>query len=97
MIRILIEAKAKLDGTGKYGTALTCAIENGHALVVDTLIKAGANVDDVINKKGVTALILATENNYEEIVNSLINGGAKVNELDNHGTAPYALHSEWPL
>jgi ankyrin repeat protein len=68
---------------GLNGTALMRAAGSGQALIVDTLIKAGANVDG--NDKYGTALMRAAANGHKEVFNILIEKEAKVDAVDKFG------------
>jgi ankyrin repeat protein len=78
----------KIDNdTGK--TALMYASENGHFLVVQSLINAGADVN--IRGKDYdknTALLIASNKQNFDIVKSIIDAGANVNIEDRNGTTP---------
>ena len=71
--------KTKLKEKMKNGkTLLHVASEHGHIEIVNTLIKAGALVDEQ-DKFGDTPLFLASHNGHKEIVKRLIDAKADVN------------------
>uniref|UniRef100_A0A8H8CH39 NACHT domain-containing protein n=1 Tax=Psilocybe cubensis TaxID=181762 RepID=A0A8H8CH39_PSICU len=72
---------------GKYGTALQAASNRGHELVVETLLKHGADVNAVAGKYG-TALQAACYRGHESVVQALLKHGADVNVVSGkYGTA----------
>jgi ankyrin repeat protein len=90
----LVVARASLDYQCNYSakpdrfmpnalpdTALIRASKNGHALVVNTLLAAGAEIDHLgsINR---TALMGAAQEGQSLIVDILIAAGANLNRLD---------------
>jgi uncharacterized protein len=82
--------------TSRYdGTALIAAAHLGHALVVRTLIRAGAPLDHV-NNLGWTALIESVVlgdggPRHTETLRALMEAGASVNLPDRTGRTPLAL------
>ena len=79
--------------TRNGNTVLFHAVRRGDREIVELLLSAGANVDQVITDgydKGKTPLIFAAENNKQEIVRALLANVEKVNQSDNAGcTALY--------
>lgn len=68
-------------------TLLTIAAENGHASVVEVLLKAEANVN-AVGIEGCTPLHFAAGNGHVDIVNLLLEKGANVNAVDRYGKTP---------
>ena len=66
------------------GMNLIEASRRGYKEVVDSLIKAGADIN-AADKNSYTALIWVSRNGHKEIVDSLIKGGAHINAVDNRG------------
>ena len=64
--------------------ALMIAAENGHMNITETLIEAGADVNQV-DKLGNTALIVAARKGYLNITETLIEAGADVNLVSTSG------------
>ncbi|MBA0668648.1 hypothetical protein Goklo_001538 [Gossypium klotzschianum] len=73
---ILIDKGIDIDSRDEDGyTALHCAVESGHAEVVELLVKKGADVESRTNK-GVKPLQIADSLHYVGISRILIHGGA---------------------
>ena len=70
--------------------ALLRASYDGRVKLVDSLLKAGANVDDT-NRRGTTALMAACEYGYTEVAKLLLNAGADIHRVDHNGWT--ALHA----
>ena len=76
----LLKAGAEVNHAGNDGwTALLFAAKNGHAAVVDHLLRANADVD--ATKDGATALMLAALSGHEAIVVRLLEAGANVRSI----------------
>ena len=76
---------AELVGDYGLNLALIKAAKKGWNLVVQTLINAGTNVNEV-NQYGETALILASARGRYFVVQTLIRAGADVEAASNHGS-----------
>ncbi len=93
ILRLTLAHGADLKSTNRYGgTALIPASERGHVETVDTLIKAGIDVNHV-NNLGWTALIEAIilsdgGKRHQAIVRLLIDGGARIDIADKDGVTP---------
>ena len=73
------------SGMFHYGeTALHKASFNGHEVVVDSLIRAGANLD-AQNSDGNYALLTAASNGHKSILESLIRAGASLDLRNKYG------------
>lgn len=104
VVQKLLEAGADMNETSGYGeTPLMAASNcpdgalkiinrtaNDFELVVDELIKAGADLDRK-RDDGMTALMLAISSRHEAIAGSLIDAGAEVNTVDNCGNTALIL------
>src|SRR5437867_3533711 len=81
-VRSLLQARAgaKVDATDrKSQTALMWAADEGHAAVVELLIKAGADVRARL-KSGFTPLLFAAREGRLEAVRALLKAGVDPNE-----------------
>ena len=95
VMKILIAHKANVNATNDLGSsALMYAAENGGRRAVETLVRAGADVNQQ-NKEGVTALMVALRRyNNEEIIDFLLAHGADVKVGDGKGTATLMIALE---
>ncbi|XP_064909402.1 ankyrin repeat domain-containing protein 29 isoform X5 [Columba livia] len=75
------------------GTALLAACQYGHAKVVETLLKHGANIHDQLYD-GASAIFLAAQGGYLDVIRLLLSSGAKVNQPRQDGTAPLWIASQ---
>jgi ankyrin repeat protein len=73
-------------------TPLMSASSNGHIAVVNSLLKAGADVNKE-RKQGGTALDLASQNGHITIVDLLLKAGADVNKARNNGQTSLIIAS----
>ncbi len=80
----LAEHGANLNYTSPRGTALMAAVMNGDEIVLEKLLKLGAN-PNLKDKDGKTALILAVFFNKPEVVKILLSHGADKDIRDNDG------------
>ena len=71
--------------------ALTYSSVKGAATGIDTLIEAGADVNNVNDKNGETILIIASRLGYDKAVELLIRKGADVNSVDKEGNTALIL------
>jgi uncharacterized protein len=80
----------------KY-TTLGNAVDMGDADLVRIIAKAGADVNEHANNKGVTPLEQAVLSNFPEVVTALLQSGADVNLPDEMGMTPilYAAMSDY--
>ncbi len=78
-----------------YGklTLLMIAAENGHASVVEVLLKAEANVN-AVDSKGFTPLHVAAENGHASVVEVLLKAKANVNAVGSEGWTPLHVAAE---
>jgi len=82
------------DDANEVGyTALMAAAAKGNVPLLETLLKAGANVNAATSRKvssarGGTALIYAAEQGHSEIVKRLVLAGANVNAETTWGESP---------
>lgn len=80
VVRLLIENGVKVNTIDGFGwTPLMWASYNGHTKVVNSLIRAGAAVNQSASAE--TALIAASYRGHTAIVVALINAGARINRL----------------
>lgn len=87
-VRRLLEEGTEVDQSAertRYETALGVAAANGHPVVVDILLKANANVDAGLDKRG-SALLHAYSAGHIEIVKALMAAGADI-----HSAQPQPL------
>jgi ankyrin repeat protein len=94
MVQMLLNAGACIDETGGD---LQRASHGGHVEVVQTILDAGADVNQVAGKWG-TALQAASCGGHVELVCKLLNAGANVNQMGGtYGNALTAAisHREW--
>jgi ankyrin repeat protein len=85
--KILLTAGANVKVTTREGgiTPLFMACTNGNAAIVETLLKAGADVNSV-KPNGTTALMLAAASGNAQAVKILLDHGAKVDAKESvHG------------
>tara|TARA_Y100001934_G_C12346405_1_gene773050 strand:+ start:244 stop:1635 length:1392 start_codon:yes stop_codon:yes gene_type:complete len=94
LIKKQIAQGADVNGKAKHETIrereypyLMVATITGSEMIVEYLIKNGANVNSK-SRTGATSLILAAFKNSKEIVQILIANGADVNAKDNRGRTP---------
>jgi ankyrin repeat protein len=73
-------------------TPLMAASGNGHIAVVNSLLKAGADVNKA-NKQGGTPLYYASQNGHIAIVDSLLKAKADVNKALDSGATPLIIAS----
>ena len=83
------DSDSDLDGD----TALMVASENGHRDVVELLVGAGADVNQV-DEDGWTALMCASNNGHREVVEALVGAGADVNLAKKNGETALMLASQ---
>mgnify|MGYP005989237825 CR=1 FL=1 len=77
-IQMLLDAGADINAKNKDGyTALIVAAEQGHLLLFDLLLNAGANVDAKENVNGYTALIWAVDKDRKHIIHLLFDRGSR--------------------
>ena len=67
--------------TNDGGTPLYIACQEGHQLVVDSLLREGANVDMAMND-GYTPLLIACQEGHQLVVDSLLRAGANVDDYE---------------
>eukprot|EP00854_Cymbomonas_tetramitiformis_P011052 gene11052-13071_t len=80
----LIESGSNVRTVKKGKTPLHWAAINGHVLIVQTLLQAGAE-PDIADSEGATALFYAVERNLKDVVQILIQSGADVNVRNQAG------------
>ncbi len=73
--KLLIKLNTNINIQSPEGTALVVAAYKGNTILVDLLLKHGANVDDT-NKDGITSLMYAAQLNHEIVALSLLQFGA---------------------
>ena len=79
---LLIRAGAKVDAPNNYGvTPLGLASRNGHAAIIEQLVKAGVDPNDPLQavNAGETPLMLAARSGQVDAVKMLLNVGADIN------------------
>ncbi|KAF4766048.1 hypothetical protein HAV15_010340 [Penicillium sp. str.  len=75
---------------GLHGTALQAAAMSGNVNIVDMLVRAGADIND-IDSVGQTPLHRAAYYNHLPVAKFLINKGADVEGIDSKGHSPLLL------
>ena len=96
MIIALIDAKADLEATNKYGdTPLHTAAAIGGIKTVRLLIKKGANVNTRNPISGDTPLHIAAGSQYSSLstIRALINAGANLDAVNQNGDKPLDIAS----
>ena len=94
--KALLKAGAKKDLLATFdrdetGTALSCAVKNGHLNVVRTLAAAGANANRIAKYVSEeTPLVIAAKQGNADIALVLLDAGADVNGFGSNGFS--ALH-----
>src|SRR6185436_11773045 len=80
-VKTLLAHGAKVDAKEKRGqTALMWAAAEGHAPVVELLLKAGADFKTPLPDSGFTPLFFAAREGRTEVVRALLKAGVDVNE-----------------
>jgi ankyrin repeat protein len=83
---LLIRAGAKVMAANQAGaTPLLLACVNGSAVMIDTLIKAGADVNAPLTRSGDTALMIASRSGKVDAVKVVLDAGAKINAKETWG------------
>lgn len=80
----LIKSGSDVRTVKRGKTPLHWAAINGHLLIVQTLLQAGAE-PDAADSEGATALFYAVERNLKDVAEMLIQGGADVNVRNQTG------------
>jgi hypothetical protein len=92
LVRKLIKKNVDVNGRTETGESpLRAAIEYADSSVVQNIIRAGANVNEVlVDQKGITLLMFATENRIHADlkVRQLIEAGAHIEARDNTNKTP---------
>src|SRR5947207_5959397 len=80
-VKALLSRRAVVDAKERRGqTALMWAAADGHAAVVELLLKAGADFRTPLPDSGFTPLFFAVREGRTEVVRALLQAGADVNE-----------------
>ena len=83
---LLIRAGAKVMAANQAGaTPLMLACVNGSAAMIETLAKAGADINASLTRSGDTALMIAARIGKVDAVKVLLDSGAKVNTKETWG------------
>ncbi|MEM6720584.1 MAG: ankyrin repeat domain-containing protein [Bacteroidota bacterium] len=88
MVSFLVDKIKDINGISKYGTPLMAAVYKRDEVIVDILLKNGADVNKG-DEGGTTALHYATLFNNTAIAEKLINAGAKANVKDRSGKTAF--------
>lgn len=102
IVSLLVRHGANVNHTGgSRGSALGEACFRGNLLCLESLIQAGADVNQQLrSRSGGSALTIAVASGNHLCVNALINAGADVNQMlesDNYGSSLAAAASEGHL
>ena len=99
VLRVLVsDGGADLGGDGDNWTALTGAIGIGGAVgeaMVDVLLEAGADVNQMVYSTGRTPVHLACVGRRLRLLRSLLAAGADVELVDWSGDTPVDLAAGW--
>ena len=87
MVVALLRAGASANLPFKDFTPLYIAAQNGHRLVVEALVKAGAAVDQA-EGDGLTPLLIAAHNGHLAVVEALVKAGATINQAKADDVTP---------
>ncbi|MEX1012575.1 MAG: ankyrin repeat domain-containing protein [Waddliaceae bacterium] len=92
VLKALMHAGDNLNekSSEKWTQLLCIAAYKGHLPVVNTLLEAGAHINDVL-VTGLFALYLAAEYGHVEVLVALINAGANVNARKKDGATPLCV------
>jgi Ankyrin repeats (3 copies) len=83
---MLIRAGANVSAANRAGAIpMQLAALNGHAAMVEKLIKAGADTNVPLTPSGDTALMMASRTGKTDAIKVLLDGGAKVNTKETWG------------
>ena len=69
-------------------TALIICVRNNNLVIAELLLKAGANVNAVIQETGYTPLLMALGRHDLEMAKLLLRYGSDINKVSNNGTTP---------
>ena len=97
-VNALLKRGVSVDAIGDHHgrSALILAVENGHDMVADLLLSAGAD-PNLANADGFTPLLYACRNGYSSIARRLVDAGANVNVWSDGQTAiKFALNGHHP-
>jgi ankyrin repeat protein len=94
-VKLLLDAGAKLPKR-KDLALLSAAARVNDTAIIDLLLRAGANVDQ-LNSVKQTALFVAAESGHLDAVKRLLAGGANVNARDGDGTTPLIRAATLPV
>lgn len=90
VLRVLINARARVNGLYDEMAPLHIASDFNRVELVHYLIMHNANVD-AVNQYGYTALLLAANQGYHEVVKVLLAAQATINATNKDGFAPLQL------
>jgi ankyrin repeat protein len=85
-VDLLIRAGAKVSAANREGaTPMLLAAQNGNGVIIEKLIKAGADPNAPLSKFGDTALMMASRTGKVDGVKVLLDNGAQVNTKESWG------------
>lgn len=94
-VELLLQKGAEIDARNRWGeTALCCAVQGNYKVMVQLLIKAGANIEHNHVFNGNTPLSLAAAKGYVDIATQLIKSKAKTEARNSGDKTPLMLAAE---
>ena len=85
---VLLRAGADPNARSTGGfTPILFAAREGYLDVLDALVRAGANVDDVVPSSGMSALVMSVYNAHYDFAKGLLDAGANPDSADNGWSA----------
>ena len=87
-VDVLLRAGADPNARSTGGfTPILFAAREGYSNVIDTLVRAGADVDDAVPSSGMSALVMSVYNAHYDFAKGLLDAGANPDSADNGWSA----------